>query len=198
MELQLGLGLPNHGVKWFDLNTPKDGVLSSHGGGFDSNKRDFEEAFEKGGAVIKTLPLLWKDEADYEDDAASNSLDKADYLVNKSAVVGWPPIKSSRKLQCSRGSIGDGGSNSQYVKVKMEGVAIGRKIDLSLSNSYHTLTCSLNYMFGILEKDCVSMELPNYKLTYQDKDGDWMLVGDVPWGTFVETVRRLKIKRCGE
>lgn len=22
----------------------------------------------------------------------------------------------------------------------------------------------------------------DYVLTYEDKDGDWMLVGDVPWG----------------
>jgi len=22
----------------------------------------------------------------------------------------------------------------------------------------------------------------DYAITYEDKDGDWMLVGDVPWG----------------
>ncbi|XP_077222563.1 auxin-responsive protein IAA31-like [Tasmannia lanceolata] len=193
MELQLGLALPNHGFKGFDLNTPKDmcsGFLSSHGVG--NNKRDYEEAFLEGGAVIKTLPLLWK----YEEDAPSNCHDN-----NKTAFVGWPPIKSSRKLQCRRGSI-DGekctgrkerdinGSNSLYVKVKMEGVAIGRKIDLSLHNSYHSLTRTLNCMFGIYQKT-----QKEYTLTYQDKDDDWMLVGDVPWGTFMESVRRLKIQR---
>lgn len=36
----------------------------------------------------------------------------------------------------------------QYVKVKMEGVGIGRKIDLSLYNSYQSLTHSLINMFA--------------------------------------------------
>ncbi|KAM0031045.1 putative transcription regulator AUX/IAA family [Helianthus debilis subsp. tardiflorus] len=31
------------------------------------------------------------------------------------------------------------------------------------------------------------------KLTYQDKEGDWLLAGDVPWGLFVENVKRLKL-----
>ncbi|KAK8673879.1 hypothetical protein V6N13_112188 [Hibiscus sabdariffa] len=34
-----------------------------------------------------------------------------------------------------------------------------------------------------------------YVLTYEDKDGDWMLVGDVPWEMFIETCKRLKIMK---
>ncbi|XP_057964174.1 auxin-responsive protein IAA31-like isoform X2 [Malania oleifera] len=33
-------------------------------------------------------------------------------------------------------------------------------------------------------------------LTYEDKDGDWMMVGDVPWEMFLITVKRLKITRA--
>ncbi|TVU16915.1 hypothetical protein EJB05_32918 [Eragrostis curvula] len=34
-----------------------------------------------------------------------------------------------------------------------------------------------------------------YVLTYEDKDGDWMLVGDVPWQMFAESCRRLRIMK---
>lgn len=79
--------------------------------------------------------------------------------------MGWPPVKTWRKKQ--RRQIPDGGaqnnrvaaaadngcgvraSNSTFVKVKIEGVAIARKIDLSVHHSFETLTSTLMRMFGI-------------------------------------------------
>lgn len=40
------------------------------------------------------------------------------------------------------------GSKPMYVKAKMEGVAIARKIDMNLYHSYHTLKSSLLTMFS--------------------------------------------------
>ncbi|KAJ4831718.1 hypothetical protein Tsubulata_038267 [Turnera subulata] len=37
-----------------------------------------------------------------------------------------------------------------------------------------------------------------YVLTYEDKDGDWMLVGDVPWEMFTDSCRRLRIMKGSE
>ncbi|KAF7830054.1 auxin-responsive protein IAA9 [Senna tora] len=37
-----------------------------------------------------------------------------------------------------------------------------------------------------------------YVLTYEDKDGDWMLVGDVPWEMFIDTCRRLRIMKSSD
>ncbi|XLS90272.1 hypothetical protein HN51_066280 [Arachis hypogaea] len=34
-----------------------------------------------------------------------------------------------------------------------------------------------------------------YVLTYEDKDGDWMFVGDVPWELFTDSCRRLRIMK---
>ena len=34
--------------------------------------------------------------------------------------------------------------------------------------------------------------------TYEDKDGDWMLVGDVPWEMFVSSCKRLRIMKGSE
>ncbi|KAH0463341.1 hypothetical protein IEQ34_007923 [Dendrobium chrysotoxum] len=40
-----------------------------------------------------------------------------------------------------------------------------------------------------------------FSLIYEDEDGDWMLVGDVPWGMFLRTAKRLRIMKtmdtCG-
>lgn len=35
----------------------------------------------------------------------------------------------------------------------------------------------------------------SYLLTYQDKHGNWMFVGDAPWQVFVKSVKRLRIAK---
>lgn len=104
-------------------------------------------------------------------------------------LVGWPPIKSWRKETCfhihgdggvrhNRTVEVNGGGVSTFVKVKMEGVGIARKIDLSLHHSFETLVRTLMHMF-----DKCEMDSDNYKLTYQDREGDWLLADDqdVSW-----------------
>uniref|UniRef100_M8B221 Auxin-responsive protein n=1 Tax=Aegilops tauschii TaxID=37682 RepID=M8B221_AEGTA len=84
----------------------------------------------------------------------------------KKRLVGWPPVKSAHRPR----------SNS-HVKVKMEGVPIGRKVDLSRHASYHQLHHTLRLMFP----SSTSHHGDPYAVTYEEGDGDWMLVGDVPW-----------------
>ncbi|KAF8080909.1 hypothetical protein N665_0915s0009 [Sinapis alba] len=86
-----------------------------------------------------------------------------------------------------------------YVKVNMEGVPIGRKIDLFSLNGYHDLITTLDYMFNAsilwAEEEEMCSE-KSHVLTYTDKEGDWIMVGDVPWEMFLSSVRRLKISRA--
>jgi auxin-responsive protein IAA len=88
---------------------------------------------------------------------------------------------------------------SMLVKVTMDGVIIGRKVDLNALDSYAALEKTLDLMFfqipspvtrsntqgyKTIKETCTSKLLDGsseYIITYQDKDGDWMLVGDVPW-----------------
>ncbi|KAI3443868.1 hypothetical protein Pfo_000533 [Paulownia fortunei] len=126
-----------------------------------------------------------------------NAIKDAIYVDEEEDVlVGWPPVKSWMKKFCQQnhrqctadnyitvengsGSGGGGGgrgSTSMYVKVKMEGIGIARKVDLSIHHSYQSLTATLVAMFGKCQEN-VKM----YKLTYQDREGDWLLAGDVPW-----------------
>lgn len=113
-----------------------------------------------------------------------------------------------------------GHGHSKFVKVNMDGVPIGRKVDLNAHVSYETLAQALEDMFfrpsstnttmrpsGFQEHDVIGeAKRPSklldgsseFVLTYEDREGDWMLVGDVPWGMFLNTVRRLRITRTSE
>ncbi|PWA37329.1 PB1 domain, AUX/IAA protein [Artemisia annua] len=85
------------------------------------------------------------------------------------------------------------------VKVNMEGSLIGRKIDLYAHTSYEMLAQTLENMFYGTHNAVGSSRLLNgtseFVLTYEDKEGDCMLVGDVPWQMFLGSVKRLRILR---
>ncbi|KAK1317368.1 Auxin-responsive protein IAA20 [Acorus calamus] len=81
----------------------------------------------------------------------------------------------------------------------MDGIQIGRKVDLSVHDDYEGLVRTLQRMFRatILRTDhAQASSNKDYVLTYEDKEGDWMMVGDVPWEMFFTTVKRLKITRA--
>ncbi|KAF7804596.1 auxin-responsive protein IAA11 [Senna tora] len=111
--------------------------------------------------------------------------------------------------------------SSLFVKVNMDGIPIGRKVDLSAHSSYESLARYLEDMFNEPTPVVTCKAGPNgedrdkvvgaekrqprlldgsskFVLTYEDKEGDWMLVGDVPWGMFLGSVRRLRIMRTSE
>ncbi|KAK9087695.1 hypothetical protein Syun_030089 [Stephania yunnanensis] len=124
-------------------------------------------------------------------------------------------LDSKNKADIGKGTRCAG--RSLFVKVNMDGVPIGRKVDLSAHASYETLAqmledmfngptstispiCSREKDFGIEGKKVSKLLDGSYDfvLTYEDKDGDWMLVGDVPWGLFLDTVKRLRIMKTSE
>ncbi|XP_022138631.1 auxin-responsive protein IAA13-like, partial [Momordica charantia] len=159
-------------------------------------------------------------------------------------VVGWPPIRTYRmnslvnqaktaraeeedvvceeKKDQSKDSVKnktccdvEGKGNLGFVKVNVDGVVIGRKVDLNAHSCYETLALMLEDMFfrsagtpipngqgGDKEQARKLSKLldgsSEFVLTYEDREGDWMLVGDVPWGMFLSSVRRLRIMRTSE
>ncbi|KAJ0970250.1 hypothetical protein J5N97_023127 [Dioscorea zingiberensis] len=82
----------------------------------------------------------------------------------------------------------------------MNGDPIGRKVDLNAHNSYDTLAHTLSgHVFTYDLKASKMLDgSSGFSLTYEDRDGDWMLVGDVPWGMFLSTVKRLRIMRTSD
>eukprot|EP00268_Persea_americana_P061169 TRINITY_DN76_c1_g1_i2.p1 TRINITY_DN76_c1_g1~~TRINITY_DN76_c1_g1_i2.p1 ORF type:complete len:186 (+),score=44.26 TRINITY_DN76_c1_g1_i2:168-725(+) len=127
-----------------------------------------------------------------EDDDVDDELGRV-----KDGVVGWPPICSYRqktKSSCRNG----GGVRVRYVKVSMDGAPFLRKIDLNMYRGYSDLSLAFRNLFGYLRVGDISEKDPKfseYKPIYEDKDGDWMLVGDVPWEMFTESCRRLRIMK---
>jgi auxin-responsive protein IAA len=125
----------------------------------------------------------------------------------KAQVVGWPPIRSYRKntMATNQQKISKEdaevkpGQGFLYVKVSMDGAPYLRKIDLKTYKNYKELSIALEKMFSGFStgKDGLpeSYKDGEYVLTYEDKDGDWMLVGDVPWQMFTESCRRLRIMK---
>nr|AMQ09498.1 Aux/IAA transcription factor [Boehmeria nivea] len=143
--------------------------------------------------------------------------------ASKAQVVGWPPIRSFRKntmasnLSKNNEETEDkAGPGCLYVKVSMDGAPYLRKVDLKTCKNYMELSSALEKMFSCFTiGQCGSARVPErngltesrlmdllhgseYVVTYEDKDGDWMLVGDVPWDMFTDTCRRLRIMKGSE
>lgn len=154
-------------------------------------------------------------------------------------VVGWPPIRSFRKNIASNNSTKvkvepkqqslapplkvanekqvENCCKGLFVKINMDGVPIGRKVDLKAYDSYEKLSCSVDELFrGLLaaQSDPSVNKIQNeegdklitglldgrgeYTLVYEDNEGDRMLVGDVPWHMFVSTVKRLRVLKSSD
>ncbi|CAI0423231.1 unnamed protein product [Linum tenue] len=86
--------------------------------------------------------------------------------------------------------------NNEEVKVSLDGAPYLRKVDLKTYTNYKGLSSGLEKMFCSFTFGTLLFTFrAEYVLTYEDKDGDWMLVGDVPWEMFTETCRRLRIMK---
>ncbi|KAM1216302.1 hypothetical protein ACFX2I_012561 [Malus domestica] len=120
----------------------------------------------------------------------------------KAQIVGWPPIRSYRKnsLQANKNAEGETATGI-YVKVSMDGAPYLRKIDLKVYKCYPELLKALEVMFKFTIGQYSEREgykESEYAPTYKDKDGDWMLVGDVPWDMFMSSCKKLRIMKGSE
>lgn len=142
-------------------------------------------------------------------------------------VVGWPPIRSFRKNLANSSSkpapivSHNGGSEigktievskkGLFVKINMDGIPIGRKVDLKAYGSYEKLSSAVEELFqGLLAAQMDPATSGSqaftglldgtgeYSLVYEDNEGDRMLVGDVPWEMFILTAKRLRVLKRSE
>jgi len=122
-------------------------------------------------------------------------------------VVGWPPVRSYRKscFQQSSSSAakskpaaapeekapapapvaaGGNANAARFVKVSMDGAPYLRKVDLKMYKGYRELREALEAMFLCFSGGAdapAAVNPSDFAVTYEDKDGDLMLVGDVPF-----------------
>jgi len=119
----------------------------------------------------------------------------------KTQIVGWPPVRSYRKNNLQPQKSTEAEAAGIYVKVSMDGAPYLRKIDLRTYKGYPELLKALENIFKFTigeysERD--GYKGSEYEPTYEDKDGDWMLVGDVPWEMFMSSCTRLRIMKGSE
>ncbi|WZZ07424.1 hypothetical protein YC2023_093345 [Brassica napus] len=150
------------------LALPGTSIIASDGRQKSRNKRSF----------IETVDLKLG-ERHVNNSIACNNFDR---------LVGWPPVRMVRARK--------------YVKVAVDGAAYLRKVDLQMYNCYDQLFAALESMFqGVVTICKVTTELERngeFMATYEDKDGDWMLVGDVPWMMFVESCKRMRLMKAAD
>ncbi|KAL5199372.1 hypothetical protein ABZP36_020575 [Zizania latifolia] len=217
-ELRLGLpGTEEADLEGSGVAAPLTLELLPKGGA----KRGFAEAVVGGPAGQRREAAGGKAAAVDEEEEKK----KAQAPAAKAQVVGWPPIRSYRKntMALNQPALKDKDSNEAkqatasgclYVKVSMDGAPYLRKVDLKMYKNYKELSLALEKMFSCFTvghsesngksgrddglSDCRLMDLKNgteLVLTYEDKDGDWMLVGDVPWRMFTDSCKRLRIMK---
>ncbi|XP_072959975.1 auxin-responsive protein IAA16-like [Typha angustifolia] len=163
---------------------------------------------------------------------AAGSNNSSQTRTASTPVVGWPPIRSFRKNIASTSKPSSESQNGVaetatklkndkkglFVKINMDGIPIGRKVDLKAYNSYEKLSLTVDELFrgliaaqmdplaagsqkNSLDKPAITGLLDGsgeYTLVYEDDEGDRMLVGDVPWDMFVSTAKRLRVLKSSD
>ncbi|KAF8683131.1 hypothetical protein HU200_044991 [Digitaria exilis] len=159
------------------------------------------------------------DSAAADDEATKQRDAEAAPPAAKAPVVGWPPVRSYRK-SCFQASskpqskpatkeevsttaaaapsaAANATAGSSFVKVSMEGAPYLRKVDLRMYKGYRELREALEAMF-VSSNNGGGANLSEFAVTYEDKDGDLMLVGDVPFEMFTSTCKKLRIMKRSE
>ncbi|XP_062090691.1 auxin-responsive protein IAA1-like isoform X2 [Humulus lupulus] len=144
------------------------------------------------------------------------------------AVIGWPPVRSFRKKameseKCSNNNnkfVKVAADGAPYLrKVDLENYNSYHHLLTALddmfgttNNNYCILTNNININIqginscgNIIVEDQRFNKLAKavkgtteYVPTYEDKDGDLMLVGDVPWKMFTESCKRIRLMKSSE
>ncbi|QCE06298.1 auxin-induced protein AUX28-like [Vigna unguiculata] len=223
-ELRLGLGLPGNGAT---ATEPPPAAAAAEGvrkRGFSETETETTTVDLKLNLSPKEVSSA--DGTDPRNKPNTSPKEKTLLLPDpakppaKEQVVGWPPVRAFRKNMFAaqkkmvEESEKNNSPNASFVKVSMDGAPYLRKVDLKMYNSYPQLSDALGKMFSSFTiGNCESQGFKDFmnesKLmdllnssdcvpTYEDRDGDWMLVGDVPWEMFVESCKRLRIMKGKE
>lgn len=181
-ETALTLGLPGGG---------------SRTGSEQERKRAFTDAVDLAPRCSRTDPRGGSDDlSDESPDSQASAAERPP--APKARIVGWPPVRSYRKNALK---------SCTFVKVAVDGAPYLRKVDLEAYGGYEQLLSALQEMFSCFtirsypneERKLVDpVNGMEYVPTYEDKDGDWMLVGDVPWKMFVESCKRIRLMESSE
>ncbi|XP_017224727.1 auxin response factor 1 isoform X2 [Daucus carota subsp. sativus] len=132
------------------------------------------------GAVVDDLSLTLQVESDLHSepyDADQSDLPSVSCKPEKSSLQPQHELHSRHIRSCT--------------KVHMQGIAVGRAVDLTRFNKYEDLLRKLEDMFEIEGELCGSEK--KWQVVYTDDEDDIMMVGDDPWHEFCNMVRKICI-----
>ncbi|GFZ04202.1 phytochrome-associated protein 1 [Actinidia rufa] len=200
-----------------DMKTTENGWIMKNNGG-QNQQFSFTEKFQSNNNAEKKV--FSSSAAAFANPAVVPNSSQKRTAPAPAPVVGWPPIRSFRKNLASSSSSkpvpespdavpnklssekpADSCRKGFFVKINMDGVPIGRKVDLKAYDSYEKLSSAVDELFrGLLaaQKDSSSCEIHHkqegekaitglldgtgeYTLVYEDTEGGRVLVGDIPW-----------------
>ncbi|KAI7729831.1 hypothetical protein M8C21_029434 [Ambrosia artemisiifolia] len=146
-----------------------------------------------------------------------NQSDAAKASLDEEQLAGWPPVTLYRKKNFRFVKVAVDGA--PYLrKINLESYGDYQQLQCVLFEIFAYFTIG-NYTSDDLEfKNCYKPSFTTetfvplmhdsfnnsiaqrikYVSMYEDNDGDWMIVGDVPWMMFVQTCKRIRLMRRSE
>ncbi|XP_057542869.1 auxin response factor 1 [Amaranthus tricolor] len=160
--------------------------------------KDFGEKRKQNGAGCRLFGIQLFDRSNLDENSArvgddqpvpSLEAESDRSNVNRSDLpsLNCDPDKSSLKSLLDSQSK----QNRTCTKVHMQGVAVGRAVDLTRFDCYEDLLKKLEQLFDIKGELCGSSG--KWKVVYTDDEDDMMMVGDDPWHEFCSMVRKIYI-----
>ncbi|XP_073025484.1 auxin response factor 18-like isoform X3 [Primulina eburnea] len=116
----------------------------------------------------------------------ADGVDNAEKNLSKEKKHVEPEVS----LSDSRAKQGYSSSSRTRIKVQMQGIPVGRGIDLSAFECYDDLLTALENMFEIKGE---LRHRSRWEVVYTDIEGDMMLVGDDPWLEFRKIAKKICI-----
>ncbi|XP_010541778.1 PREDICTED: auxin response factor 9-like isoform X2 [Tarenaya hassleriana] len=139
-----------------------------------SNSTPATPAVEKTTHVLPIHPTV-EAESDHKSEVSKVSEEKNNRQERMQEVVWLKEVQSKQ--------------NRSRTKVKMQGVGVGRGVELSAMEGYDELIEELERLFDIRGGGLRD----EWEIVYMDDEGDMMLVGDDPWPEFCSMVKRIFI-----
>ncbi|KAJ6710313.1 AUXIN RESPONSE FACTOR 11 [Salix koriyanagi] len=119
----------------------------------------------------------------------AQTMDVSMYSKEQKQVLSEALLKESRSKQ------GSATSTRTCTKVQMQGIAVGRALDLTALKGYRDLINELEKMFEIEGE----LSTPKkWAVVFTDDEGDMMLLGDDPWLEFCKMVKKIFIYSSDE
>ncbi|KAL9451860.1 hypothetical protein AB3S75_013439 [Citrus x aurantiifolia] len=152
----------------------------------NSNVEEASPAFTMSGAMgdDRAIPCL---DADSDQHSEPSNINRSDV----------PSVSCDAEKSCLRSPQE---SQSRQIrsctKVHMQGIAVGRAVDLTRFDCYEDLLKKLEEMFDIEGELCGSTK--KWQVVYTDDEDDRMMVGDDPWHEFCSMVRKIFIYTAEE